>query len=244
MSIFSLKKLVKSFLAYPEFEFRSDRYVRHNARRLEHLSSLRLLVSGKTVLDVGAGIGDHASYYIDRGCKVTITDGRPENIKNLQKRYPAEEIFMLDMEKPEPVKGAPFDVVHVYGLLYHLGNPTEALSYLSGVCREVLFLETCVSYGEESAINLVSEHKELFSQSCSGVGCRPTRRWIFDELKKHFPYVYLPKTQPNHEEYPTDWSKKPEDSNVLTRSVFIASRVPLTNAMLSPELLIKQIRHE
>lgn len=244
MSIFSLKKLVKSFFAYPEFEFRSDRYVRHNARRLEHLSSLRIPVLGKTVLDVGAGIGDHASYYIDRGCKVTITDGRPENIKNLHRRYPKEVICLLDMENPRLVEGAPFDVVHAYGLLYHLGKPKEALVYLAQVCNGVLFLETCVSYGEESAINLVSEHKELFSQSYSGVGCRPTRSWIFDELKKHFPYVYVPKTQPNHEEYPLDWNKKPEDSIVLTRSVFIASRSPLDNQLLSSELLMNQIRHE
>jgi hypothetical protein len=148
------------------------------------------------------------------------------------------------MEHPSSIAGTPFDVVHAYGLLYHLGKPAEAITYLAEVCGSYLFLETCVSYGEESAINLVSERKELFSQSCSGVGCRPTRRWIFDELKKYFPYVYVPITQPNHEEYPIDWNKRSGDASVLTRSVFVASRIPLKNDLLSLELLMKQKRHE
>jgi len=40
-------------------DFHSVGYLRHNARRLEHLNSLGLDISGRSVLELGAGIGDH-----------------------------------------------------------------------------------------------------------------------------------------------------------------------------------------
>ena len=60
-----------------EGTFHSWHYLRHNARRLEHLASLQIPIRGKSVLEIGAGIGDHSSYYLDRGCTVTSrTRGR------------------------------------------------------------------------------------------------------------------------------------------------------------------------
>jgi 2-polyprenyl-3-methyl-5-hydroxy-6-metoxy-1,4-benzoquinol methylase len=102
--------------------FRSDYYLRGDARRLEHLASLQIPVSGMTVLEVGAGIGDHTSYYLDRGCKVTITEPREANIKILSLLYPEETVLCLDLEHPQELPGAPFDVVHCYGTLYHLAS--------------------------------------------------------------------------------------------------------------------------
>ena len=45
--------------------FKTDYYQRHNQRRLEHLSSLNLDIFSKTVIEVGAGIGDHTSFFVD-----------------------------------------------------------------------------------------------------------------------------------------------------------------------------------
>ena len=50
----------------PAYEFHSHHYMRHNARRLEHLASLQIPVDGRTVLEVGAGIGDLSHFYLDR----------------------------------------------------------------------------------------------------------------------------------------------------------------------------------
>jgi hypothetical protein len=50
--------------------FHSAHYQRHNQRRQEHLASLGLDISGATVLEVGAGIGDHTSFFLDRGCQI------------------------------------------------------------------------------------------------------------------------------------------------------------------------------
>ena len=61
-----------------ESAFRNFQYLRMNARRLEHLASLGLPIAGREVLEVGAGIGDLTSFFLDRGCSVTAIEPRPE----------------------------------------------------------------------------------------------------------------------------------------------------------------------
>ena len=227
----------------PAGGFQSYHYLRHNARRLEHLASLRIPVAGMTVLEVGAGIGDHTEYYLDRSCDITITEARSRNIEILLSRYPNEKVLHLDLERARPVGGAPFQVVHCYGLLYHLKNPEQALRFLSDNCLQLLFLETCVSFGRERVVNLVNEDNADVTQAVSGVGCRPTRPWLFDQLQHHFAYVYCTRTQPNHEEFPLDWTAPEKHNYGLQRSVFVASRLALDSHVLSRDLLDTQTRH-
>jgi hypothetical protein len=228
----------------PVAYFHSNNYLHHSARKLEHLASLRIPVSGMTVLDVGAGIGLHSQYYIDRGCKTTITEARPEIIEYLKIRYPRDDVQFLDLEHPILLPSNPFAIVHCYGVLYHVGSPEETLTYLSQVCTRMLFLETCVSFGDQQEINITKEDKDNLTQSYSGKGCRPTRVWLFEKLRELFEYVYVPKTQPNHEEFPLDWTNPAKHGNRLSRAVFIASRESIDNPILSPTLLDRQIRHE
>ena len=67
------------------------------------------------------------------------------------------------MEDPFPLEGAPFDVVHCYGLLYHLGQPRQALEYLSHNTGKMLFLETCVSFGSGEEVHLTALYKYLLN---------------------------------------------------------------------------------
>jgi hypothetical protein len=227
----------------PAHFFHSDHYTRHNARRLEHLASLGLHLSGKTVLEFGAGIGDHSHYYIDRGCPITITEARPDNLAYLKGRYPGHEVLYLDLEKPEFNQDTRFQVVHCYGILYHLSNPAEVIDFMARLNSEILLLETCVSFGEAKAVNIVGENEKDPTQSFSGKGCRPTRPWVFGELKKYYEYVYIPLTQPNHEEFPIDWTKPEKFQDKLCRSIFIAARHPLDSPLLSAALVDQQTRH-
>jgi len=64
-------------------DFHSVSYLRHNARRLEHLASLNLDISGRSVLELGAGVGDHTTFFLDRGCTVTCVKPRAENCSPL-----------------------------------------------------------------------------------------------------------------------------------------------------------------
>lgn len=222
--------------------FHSDHYLRHNARRLEHLASLQIPVTGLSVLEVGAGIGDHSHYYIDRGCRVTITEARDENLSVLTKRYPQHRVQFLDMESPVDIEGGPFDLTHCYGLLYHLSNPLQALAFLSRQTRGILFLESCVSWGESEVENLTPEIQDDPTQSFSGTGCRPSRAWIFAQLQALFEYVYLPVTQPCHEEFPVNWNAPEAHQAPLQRAIFIASRERMENSLLTESLSSGQQR--
>lgn len=227
----------------PARAFHTHHYLRHNARRLEHLASLRIPVAGTSVLEVGAGIGDHSHYYIDRKCSVTITEAREENLRYLRNCYPDHRVRFLDMDSPSHIEGSPFHVVHCYGLLYHLSKPQQALSFLSQNTTTMLFLETCVSFGENNEVNLKAESKSSPTQAYSGTGCRPTRAWIFAALQNLFEHVYLPTTQPQHDEFPLDWTTPEKHNAGLQRAIFIASRRPIENEQLTPSLILQQTRH-
>jgi SAM-dependent methyltransferase len=240
----TIRKIVRALLRSRTSRnaFLSYCYQRHNQRRLEHLASLGFDFAGSSVLEVGAGIGDHTSFFLDRGCQVVTSDARRTNLEILRSRYPDLRVLQMDLDDPPGMFNEVFDIVYSYGLLYHLKNPSEAIEFMSRCCGNMLLLETCVSFGDGESINFVKEDMANPSQATSGEGCRPTRKWVYDQLKRHFEFVYLPVTQPNHEEFPIDWSSSPPEDR-LSRAIFIASRKKITHNLLFEEILMKQIRH-
>jgi hypothetical protein len=146
--------------------------------------------------------------------------------------------YVLDLEDENFSRrvGRKYDVIHCYGLLYHLSNPARVIQQMASCCSGLLLLETAVSFGEDSRNYTIREDRTNPSQAMSGIGSRPTRVWLYNELEKHFEFVYIPVTQPNHEEFPVDWSAEKGEAREA-RSVFICSRSGLdNNAMLTPEL--------
>lgn len=223
--------------------FTNDEYQRHNRRRQEHLASLALPLVNKTVLEVGAGIGDHTSFFLDRQCRVTVTDARDENLNCVRSRFPSVESRVIDLEKDTPSDLLPHDIVYAYGVIYHLSEPGHTLARIADLTAEILLIETCVSFGAHEAVNPIFENTVDPTQAAHGIGCRPTRLWLFNALKRLLPYVYVPLTQPWHEEFPTDWlGEPPANGTGLYRSIFVASRQPLNNPLLADELIDKQFR--
>jgi methyltransferase family protein len=219
--------------------FHSEQYRQINARRLEHLAALHLPLFDRTVLQVGAGIGDLAGFFVDRGCTVTLTEGRHENLDVLRALYPDLAAFRLDLDLPDAVFAERFDVVHCYGTLYHLARPAEAIAYMAERCEEMLLVETCVSVGTEPLLAHVTEASEP-DQALGGIGSRPTRSWVYHHLSRYFEFVYLPTVQPAHPQFPTDWTREP--MTALTRAVFVASRRQLDNPLLTTSLPDRQAR--
>ncbi|MEM7552634.1 MAG: methyltransferase domain-containing protein [Cyanobacteria bacterium P01_A01_bin.84] len=220
--------------------FQSEHYLNHNQKRLEHLASLGLDIHNSSVLEVGAGIGDHTGFFLERGCEVLSTEPRLENLQVLQSRHKRVCTRNLDLEKPPRRLKDLFDIVYCYGTLYHLSTPREAIDFMARHCRKFLLLETCVSSGNGEYMNLCKEYAEDMTQSISGKGCRPTRKWIYSQLKRHFEFVYMPITQPNHQEFPLDWTSLSSSDSGLLRSIFIASRYELNNSLLVEEIPMKQ----
>jgi hypothetical protein len=57
-----------------------------NAARLAHLAALDLPMDGGTVLEVGAGVGRLAGFFIGRGCSVVVTKARAETVAEGSRR--------------------------------------------------------------------------------------------------------------------------------------------------------------
>ncbi len=244
-----MKSLGNDVHAVPLANFSHIHTVRMTARRQEHLASLGLNLSGRTVLEVGAGIGFHTTFFLDRGCKVLATDGRPENVQTMRaiydayRWYPAHpnvEFSLLDIEATDLGPVSAREIVYCYGLLYHCSRPDMALRNLSRLCTSLLLIETGVSIGAPSELNIGAESAADVSQSIHGGGSHPTREWIFDTLKEHFEYVYCPITQPMHEYFPIDWQNPTRFQSQTIRTTFVASREPLSNSLLSTEVPARQ----
>jgi hypothetical protein len=201
--------------------FQCERYAHHNNKRIEHLNSLGILRSGLTVLEVGAGVGDHTGNLINHGCTVTSTEARAYNLEILRAKFPSIECGLLNLDEPDGFDHK-YDLIYCYGTLYHLSKPKEAISFMAARSESIV-IETCVMYGPDSKFILCDEPDNP-TQSFSGHGCRPTRRWVFDELKRYWKFVYTTRVQPNHIEFPTDWTK--ETDSCLHRAVFFASNTP------------------
>lgn len=221
-------------------------YARHTARRLEHLASLGLDLWSKSVLEIGAGSGELTGFFLDRRCSVTALEPRPDNVRAFSdafpnRRFPAPAMVRLlpyDVDALPQVVSARFDIVFCYGLLYHTRDPGRVLQLLAERCAGLLLLETCVTPGAEVAINPVAENATVASQAFDGAGCRPTRPWVVSCLRTLFPFVYVPATQPAHEEFPTDWTVPP--AHEFTRAVFVASRQKLDSPLLLDHLPDRQ----
>lgn len=211
-----------------------------NQARQEHLSSLGLDLESKTVIEVGAGIGLHTDFFLGRDCEVTVTDGAAANVGEIKRRHPGSRSFVLDLEDERSLKDlGKFDVVYCYGLLYHMSNPDSVLRRLGEICQEKILLELICSPSIEDLVVYVDDPAGL-NQSTVGRGCRPSRRWILNKLKEYFGYGYISVTQPNHPDFPTDWTV-PTQRN--TRAIFVGSKTALHYPLLVTDPLQYQTKY-
>lgn len=217
--------------------FRNPYYYPLNSRRLEHLATLGLPVYGRSVLEVGAGVGDLTEFFLDRGCTVTATDARSDNLDVIARRFRRNDRLTtqpLDLDAPEGSTIAPHEVVLCYGVLYHLVRPAETLRFLASKARDMLLLETVVSSDTDDRCELVPESVTRCSQSLRGQGARPSRVWIMKSLAESFEWVYTTRSQPWHGDFPRRWESL--DPHRVCRAIFVGSRRELKLPTLTREL--------
>src|SRR4051794_17705624 len=122
-----------------EWVFGNLGYLRHNQRRQEHLAGLGLALRNRTVLELGAGVGHHTTFFLDRGCLVTSVEPRAENCAVYQSSMQRAGYIALPqgrgpmlvqcaVEDIGAVLTEPFDIVYNYGLLYHTTDPALVLT--------------------------------------------------------------------------------------------------------------------
>lgn len=211
-----------------------------NQARQEHLASLDLDINNHSVLEVGAGIGLHTQFFLDRGCDVLITDGAAANVEEIHRRLPGRRAQVLDVELAQDLRHlGHFDIVYCYGLLYHVGDPRAVLHRLSQVADRI-FLELICNRDTAESLVLTKDPTSL-NQSTTGGACRPSREWILARLREFWGHGYITATQPDNPEFPEDWSL-PTTGN--TRAVFVGSRREISNPQLLTSAPVQQSRYQ
>jgi SAM-dependent methyltransferase len=206
-----------------------------NHARMGHLQSLALPIDGRTVLDVGCGVGHLAQFFVERGCKTVCVDGREENVSDLRARYPSLEAHAADVETDPLARFGMFEIVFCYGLLYHLENPVAGLRNMASVCEDLLLLETVVTDHSEPIAKLADEPNVTQNQSLGRFGVRPSPAFVAMALNRlGFPFIYAPKTPPDHPDFHFDWTNQMDWSRDghLLRCIFVASRREIRNTAL------------
>jgi len=205
--------------------------------RLKHLDSLGFNVDGRSVIDVGCGIGRLSEYFAARGCNLLCVDGREENILELKRLYPDRRAVILDLDS-QPLTGlGRFDVVFCYGLLYHLADPFHLIKQAYAICDGMFLLETCITDADDPLLSLVAESVEDASQALHAIGCRPSPAYVRLCLRlAGFAHVYTPRSLPLHAQF--QYERRNDHTylrnGTLMRGVFIASNQPIDNANLVP----------
>jgi SAM-dependent methyltransferase len=203
--------------------------------RLQHLDSLALITPGKTIVDLGCGIGRLSEFFFNKGCEVLCVDGRLENIQKLNELYPSYNTCVVNLETPDILSLGKFDIVACYGILYHLADPFGFIKNIQKICNDIAIIETCISDSEEISLRLVHENLSDPTQALVGIGCRPSPNYVVTCLKlSGFSYIYTPKISPNHEQF--QYQRKNDFSSLrdgkLMRGIYIASHHRLSNSNL------------
>ncbi len=205
--------------------------------RAAHFKSLDLNVAGKSVIDIGCGIGHFSQMLSQMGADVTCVDGRPENIARLLELYPGSNACVVDAETDLLLTLGRFDVVFCYGLLYHLADPLGFLRRAASISVDWIILETCIMDANIPAVRLVPEDDTNNSQALNAMGCRPSSAYVAFGLKSSgLQHVYVPRVLPAHPQFQyraeNDFSYLRNEN--LMRNIFVASRVPLKTQSLLP----------
>ena len=218
--------------------FDTDAAMAINSARMSWLDEANLPVERGRVLDAGSGVGHFLPFYLRRGCSVVAVDGRQENVLELRRRYPEVDARVEDIQEIDPRAYGEFDVIHCFGLLYHLDSPIAALRRFRAMCRRFLILETMVCDSSRT-VSLLADETKAASQAMDGLGVRPSPAFVTLALNRvGFEHVYAAAIPPRHPDFQFAWQDNLDasrDGHPL-RCMFVASRQRLLQSSLVPLL--------
>lgn len=208
-----------------------------NVARLAHLERMQLPMDGRSVLEVGAGVGHLSQFFVARGCRVVATEAREANVERMKALYPTLDARLANVED-DLTRFGRFDVVFCYGLLYHLENPVRALRNMAVVCDDLLLVETVITDADQPVLQLADETLSN-TQALRGIAHRPSPAYVALALNRiGFDHVYTPLEAPEHPDYRFDAKGDFAFSRdgYLLRQIFVASRQRLDDGRFAPLL--------
>ena len=179
-----------------------------------------------SALDVGCGIGHFSKFLLDMGFSVVAVDGREENVKEGQRRYPEIKFLTKNVEDPGLPEVGSYDFVLCVGLLYHLENTFRAIRNLHSLTGKLLLIETMCVPGRQPTMDLLDEGPGE-DQGLNSVAFYPSESCLIKMLHRAgFPFVYRFERSPEDEQFSsTVWRKR-------SRTFLAASRVALSGSNL------------
>jgi hypothetical protein len=231
--------------SYPVTKFHDPVYLGINKPRLEHFIWMNIPIAGKSILEPGAGIGDHTLMLCQQGADVTPLEPRTENRAIIASRFPDLPISDLDLDDElktmEFCEGRRFDLIYAYGVLYHLTNPLIALNTFKEL-SDLLVLETCVRSTtiDDEKLEMRAEPATEPHYSFRGMSAWPGLKWLLRELSLRYNYIYSPTQVPNHPAFVKDenWDKLDKHPHEA-RLVLVCSATELKNDRLVKSPLLK-----
>jgi len=164
---------------------------------------------GKTLLELGAGLGDIGAFFALLGAKVTCYEGRADNVKWIRRRF--EGVLhsqTVDCDGPLPGTDEWQVIIH-FGLLYHLENPEASLRSCCSRCEHLILETECSDSDDPNYIEMVKEKAFLYDQALGGTGCRPSPAWVERILiEEGFSFETIADDRCNSSIHHYDWQVK------------------------------------
>ncbi len=205
-------------------EFEDPDYTRLNVARgrwLEHiLDALPFGDRLSTALDVACGHGYFAELLFERGLDLTCLDMRAENLEACRERFPDCVYRQINLDETFASPGV-FDLVLIFGILYHLQAPLQAIRQLARSVGRLAVLSVRMAPGESMACYVYRE-KEGLAHNVAPLVLVPTLPALVAMLHAAgLTHVYKPKEQPRHEQW--DLAAMPH----CPRHSLVAAREPI-----------------
>ncbi|MGF1581801.1 MAG: class I SAM-dependent methyltransferase [Gemmataceae bacterium] len=176
----------------------------------------------KSALDVGCGGGHFTGVMHGLGLQVTGVDLREENLELCRARYPDCLFQQVNLDS-EFDNLDTYDLVLMFGVLYHLQSPLQTIWRLAKSVGRLAIISTRVAAGTDMSMYLFRE-KEGMAHNATPVVAVPTfPAFLALFAQVGFDYIYLPDVQPKHPQ----WS---EERSHGKRVSFLAAREPMSVA--------------
>jgi len=143
----------KELIAYYN-KFKEDKRLDTKHAQVEFLTAIKYinkyLKKNDKILDVGAGTGKYSIYFKDMGYDVEAVELVKQNIKTFEKKRNDIKIYQANATDLSFIKDNSFDVILLFGPMYHLISMEEKLKCLSEAKRIVkndgfIFISYCMA---------------------------------------------------------------------------------------------------
>jgi len=164
------------------------------------ISQLPIRNALQTALDMGCGGGYFSGVLEDLGFTVTGTDLREENLTLCRQRFPQLTFEQVNLDASFASETR-YDLVLMFGILYHLESPLQTIRHISQTVGRVGIISTRVAAGNAMAAYYFSEKQGVAHNTASvtAIPTFPALIRIFHEAG--FTHIYRPEIQPDHPQW-------------------------------------------